>query len=94
VRLDATGTATASRHNCRGECIRTQPSGNARTAEARQGTSCPDEECQGKWDPDEAYDGAPLMGNRAVTVVASRRDCQGTVHYSEDYQTRSWLQAL
>jgi len=27
-------------------------------------------ECQGKWDPDEAYDGAPHIGNRAVTVVA------------------------
>jgi len=29
-----------------------------------------DAECQGKWDPDEAYDGAPHIGNRAVTVVA------------------------
>ena len=27
-------------------------------------------ECQGKWDPDEAYDGTPHIGNRAVTVVA------------------------
>jgi len=32
-----------------------------------------DTECQGKWDPDEAYDGTPHIGNRAVTVVASRR---------------------
>ena len=53
-----------------------------------------DTECQGKWDPDEAYDGAPHRGNRAVTVVASRRDCQGKVHCSEDYQTRIWFQAL
>jgi len=29
-----------------------------------------DAECQGKWNPDEAYDGAPHIGNRAVTVVA------------------------
>ena len=46
-----------------------------------------DANCQAKWDPDETYD-------RAVTVVASRRDCQSTVHCSEDYQTRSWFQAL
>ena len=29
-----------------------------------------DAECQGKWDPDKAYDGVPHIGNRAVTVVA------------------------
>ena len=58
--------------------------GNVRTYTARQGTSRPDEECQGKWDPDEAYDGAHI-GNRAVTVLAFRRDSQGTVHCSEDY---------
>jgi len=29
-----------------------------------------DVEFQGKWDPDEAYDGAPHIGNRVVTVVA------------------------
>ena len=29
-----------------------------------------DAECQGKWDPDEAYDGLSHIGNRAVTVVA------------------------
>jgi len=46
-----------------------------------------DAECQGKCRPDKAY-------NRVVTVVAPRRDCQGTVHCSEDYQTRIWLQAL
>jgi len=44
-----------------------------------------DAEYQGKWDPDEAYDGAPHIGNRVVTVVASKRDRQGTVHCSEDY---------
>jgi len=44
-----------------------------------------DTECQGKWDPDEAYDGAPHIGNRVVMVVASKRDRQGTVHCSEDY---------
>ena len=44
-----------------------------------QGISLLDAECQGKWDPDEAYDGAP-PGNRAVTMVAYRRDCQSTVH--------------
>jgi len=27
-------------------------------------------ECQGKWDPDEAYDGTPHIDNRVVTVVA------------------------
>jgi len=42
-------------------------------------------ECQGKWDLDKAYDGAPHIGNRVVTVVASKRDRQGTVHCSEDY---------
>jgi len=41
--------------------------------------------CQGKWALDEAYDGAPHIGNRVVTVVASKRDRQGTVHCSEDY---------
>ena len=44
-----------------------------------------DIECQCKWDPDEAYDGTPHIGNRVVMVVASKRDCQGTVHCSEDY---------
>jgi len=29
-----------------------------------------DAEFQSKWDPDEAYDGAQHIGNRAVTVVA------------------------
>jgi len=29
-----------------------------------------DAECQGKWDPDGAYNGAPNIGNRAVMVVA------------------------
>ena len=42
-------------------------------------------ECQGKWDLDEAYDGTPHIGNRVVMVVAAKRDCQGTVHRSEDY---------
>jgi len=49
-----------------------------------QGKFLPDAECQGKWDLDEAYDGAPHIGNRVVTVVASKRDRQGTVHCSED----------
>jgi len=44
-----------------------------------------DTECQGKWDLDEAYDGAPHIGNRVVTVVASKCNWQGTVHCSEDY---------
>jgi len=44
-----------------------------------------DAECQGKWDPDEAYDGTPHIGNSVVTVVASKHDCQGTVHCSEYY---------
>ena len=65
----------SSRRNCHG---------NVRTDTARQGTSRPDEECQRKWDPDEAYDGAHI-GNRAVTVLAFRCDCQGTLHCSEDY---------
>jgi len=34
------------------------------------------------------------IGNRAVTVVASRCDRQGIVHCSVDYQPRSWFQAL
>ena len=44
-----------------------------------------DAECQGKWDPDEAYDGTPRLDNRVVMVVASKRNHQGTVHCSEDY---------
>ena len=56
---------------CQGKCL---------PDEEFQGICLLDAKCQGKWDPDEAYDGAPHTGNRAVTVVASRRDCQGTVH--------------
>ena len=33
-------------------------------------TCLTDVECQGKWDPDEAYDGTPHIGIRAVMVVA------------------------
>jgi len=54
----------------------------------------PDGACQGKCRLDKAYDGVPHIGNRAVTVIASRRDCHGTVHCSEDYQTCIWFQAL
>ena len=43
-------------------------------------------ECQGKWDPDKAYNGAPHIGNRVVTVVASKRNYQGIVHCSEDFE--------
>jgi len=35
----------------------------------------------------DAYNGARDIGNRVVMVVASRRNCQGTLHCSEDYQT-------
>ena len=42
-------------------------------------------ECQGNWDLDEAYDGAPHIGNRVVTVIASKLEHQGTVYCSEDY---------
>jgi len=42
-------------------------------------------ECQGKWDLDETYDGTPHIGNRVVTVEASKHDRQGTVHCSKDY---------
>jgi len=45
-----------------------------------------DAECQDKC-LDNAYDGAQDIGYRAVNVVASGGDCQGTVHCSEDYQT-------
>jgi len=44
-----------------------------------------DADHEGKWDPDEAYDGAPHIDNRVVTVVASKCARQGTVHRSEDY---------
>ena len=54
----------------------------------------PDGACQGKCRLDKAYDGVPHIGNRAVTVIASRHDCHGTVHCSEDYQTCIWFQAL
>jgi len=43
---------------------------------------------------DEAYDGVPHIGNTVVTVVASKRDRHGTVHCSEDYKSRIWLQAM
>jgi len=52
---------------CQGKCL----------AEAAfQGKGLTDAKCQGKRDPDEAYDGSPHIDNRAVTVVASRRDYQ------------------
>jgi len=41
-------------------------------------------ECQSKCDLDEAYDGAPHIGNRVVMVVASKHDRQGTVLCSKD----------
>ena len=44
-----------------------------------------DAECQGKWDPDEAYDGAPHIGNRVVMVIASKRNRQGMAHCSENH---------
>jgi len=48
------------------------PSGRGVSAHLPSGCSAclTDAECQGKWDPDEAYDGAPHIGNKAVTVVA------------------------
>jgi len=48
------------------------PSGRGVSAHLPSGCSAclTDAECQAKWDPDEAYDGTPYIGNRAVTVVA------------------------
>jgi len=56
------------------ECLR-HPDAAARLIHA---------ECQSKWDLDEAYDGAPHIGNRVVMVVASKHDRQGTVLCSKD----------
>ena len=50
-----------------------------------QGKFLLDAECQGKWDLNKAYDGVPHIGNRVVTVVASKHDHHGMVHCSEDY---------
>jgi len=48
------------------------PSGHGVSAHLPSGCSpcLSDAECQGKWDPDEAYDGTAHIGKRAVTVLA------------------------
>jgi len=48
------------------------PSGHGVSGNLSSGcsTCLTDAECQGKCDPDLAYDGTPHIGNRAVTVVA------------------------
>ena len=63
---------------------------------SRHYTCLTDAECHGNFRPDWAYqgkyqdnahDGGQHIGNRVVTVVASRRDSQGMVPCSEDYET-------
>jgi len=48
-----------------------------------------DAKCQKIWDADKADGDAPNIGKRAVPVLVFKHDSQGTIHRSEDYQTRS-----
>ena len=62
-----------SRQILSGRCVPWHlPSGRGLSGHLPSGCSTflTDAECQGKWNPDEAYDSAPHIGNRAVTVVA------------------------